>query len=114
MIFEGAKMNCKIFPFSVFSSLLVTLIPTLAFAVEGEVAGGKNGLIAIGAGLAVGLGALGGTLAQAKAVSSSLESIGRNPGAAGNLFTPMIIGLVLIESLVLFSFIIAYLLSGSL
>ena len=81
-----------------------------AFAAEG--AGAGSDYIAIGAAVAVGLAALGGTIGQGKAVSSALESIGRNPSAGGKIFTPMIIGLVLIESLVILSFVIAFLLTG--
>ena len=84
-------------------SVLVGAEPALA-------ADGGSG--AIGAGLAVGIAALGGTLGQGKAVASALDSIGRNPSASGKLFTPMIIGLALIESLVILSFVIAFILAG--
>ncbi|HMO01698.1 MAG TPA: ATP synthase F0 subunit C [Oligoflexia bacterium] len=67
-----------------------------------------GGLISIGAGLAIGLAALGCGLAQGKAVASALDSIGRNPSASGQLFIPMILGLVFMETLVIFSFVIAY------
>jgi len=76
----------------------------VAFAADDSSAG----MIAVGAGIAIGLAALGGTLGQGKAASAALESIGRNPSAAGKLFTPMILGLALIESLVILSFVIAY------
>ncbi|MCB0331191.1 MAG: ATP synthase F0 subunit C [Bdellovibrionales bacterium] len=62
---------------------------------------------ALGAGLAIGLAALGGTLGQSNAVRAALDSIGRNPSAAGKVFNPMIIGLALIESLVILAFVIA-------
>ncbi len=74
-----------------------------AFAAEGG-----SGLSAIGAGMVMGIAALGGTLGQSRAISAALDSIGRNPSAAGKLFTPMIIGLALIESLVIISFVIAF------
>ena len=64
------------------------------------------------AGLAIAIAALGGTLAQGRAGSAALESISRNPGAYGNLFTPMILVLVFIESLVIFSLLIALKLAG--
>ncbi|HWO08103.1 MAG TPA: ATP synthase F0 subunit C [Polyangiaceae bacterium] len=64
----------------------------------------------IGAALAIGLAVLGGTLGQARAAAAALEGISRNPGAAPRIQTPMIIGLALIESLVLFAFAVAYLL----
>jgi F-type H+-transporting ATPase subunit c len=42
-------------------------------------------------------------LAQGKAVSSACEGIARNPAAAGNIRTTLIIGLALIESLALYT-----------
>jgi len=96
-------------------AILTTLVvPVMAFA-EGaaEGSGGSNaGLIAIAAGLTIALAALGGTSGQSRAISAGLDSIGRNPAASGKIFTPMIVGLVLIESLVILSFVIAYKLAG--
>jgi F-type H+-transporting ATPase subunit c len=71
---------------------------------------GQSGIIAIAAGLAIGLAVVGGALGQGKAISASLDSIGRNPAAAGKLLTPMLLGLALVESLVILAFVIAYLL----
>lgn len=92
---------------------LISLIcaPALALA-EGEAGGGGATLAAIGAGIAIGLPVLGGCLGQGKAVSAGLEAIGRNPSAAGGLFTPMLIGLVFIESICILSFVIAFSLAG--
>lgn len=73
-----------------------------------------NGLIAIGAALAIGMAALGGTLAQGKAASSALEGIARNPEAQGKIFTPMLLGMALIESLVILGFVIAFMIQGKL
>ena len=69
-------------------------------------------MIAIGAAIAIGLAALGGTLGQSKAIASGLDAIGRNPAASGKVFLPLILGLALIESLVILSFVIAIGLSG--
>lgn len=97
----------------VMMALALVLVPGLAHAQAAEGTSG-NALIGLAAGLVVGVAALGGTLAQGKAVSSTVEAIGRNPGASGKLFTPMILGLALIETLVIFSFVVAYLLIGKL
>jgi F-type H+-transporting ATPase subunit c len=69
-------------------------------------------MAALAAGIAIGLAVLGGTLGQSRAVAAALEGIGRNPGAAPRIQTPMILGLALIESLVLFGFVIAFLLAN--
>jgi F-type H+-transporting ATPase subunit c len=84
--------------------------PAYAFAEDGS---GKS-LIAIGAGLAIGVAAMGGALGQGKAVGSAVDSIGRNPSASGKVFVPMVLGLALIESLVILSFIIALMLTNRL
>ena len=70
------------------------------------------GWIALGAGLCIGLAALGGSIGQGRAASAALEGIARNPGAAKQVNGPMILGLALIESLVLLSFVIAFFLNG--
>jgi|TARA_Y100001934_G_C12126475_1_gene665753 F-type H+-transporting ATPase subunit c len=71
-----------------------------------------NGMIALAAAIAIGLAALGGTMAQGKAASAALEGIARNPEAQGKIFTPMILGMALIESLVILGFVIAFMIQG--
>ena len=86
---------------------------TAAFAEEAAHAASTGGssldLAGMGAGIGLGLAALGGALGQGKTASSALEGIARNPAASEKVFTPMIIGLALIESLVLYAFVIAFL-----
>ncbi len=82
------------------------LVPGMAFAAEGGAVDGS--MIALGVGITMGIAALGGTLGQSKAVSSALDSIGRNPSASGKIFVPMILGLALIESLVILAFVICF------
>lgn len=97
------------------AGLAATFCSSVAFAQEagGEAAAGGLPLWApIGAGIAIGLGVLGGGTAQGKAASTALEGIARNPGAAPKIQTPMILGLALIESLVLFSLVIAMMILG--
>jgi F-type H+-transporting ATPase subunit c len=55
---------------------------------------------------AAGLGALG----QGKAVASAAEAIARNPGATGDIRGALLLGLVLIESLVIYVLLISLLL----
>jgi F-type H+-transporting ATPase subunit c len=70
------------------------------------------GWIALAAGLAIGIAALGGGIGQGRAAAAALDGIARNPGAAGQIRGPMILGLALIESLVIYALIIAFLLVG--
>jgi F-type H+-transporting ATPase subunit c len=96
---------------SALAAIVTTLVSASAFAQDAG--GSSNGndvkmYAALGAGFAIGLGVLGGTLGQARAASAALEGISRNPGAAARIQTPMILGLALIESLVLLAFVIAF------
>jgi F-type H+-transporting ATPase subunit c len=63
--------------------------------------------IAIGAGIGIGIAAFGGALGQGRGLAAALEGIARNPAAAGKMFGPMIIGLAMIESLVIYALLIA-------
>jgi F-type H+-transporting ATPase subunit c len=100
------------------SATLVTAFTSSALAAEHAAdAAGAGGdarftAAALAAGLAIGMAALGGTLGQGRATSAALEGISRNPGAAPKILTPMILGLALIESLVLFALIIAFMLQS--
>ncbi|HEY5961493.1 MAG TPA: ATP synthase F0 subunit C [Polyangiaceae bacterium] len=95
----------------------VTFLTNSALAQGSEAAANAfdaQAMAALGAGIAIGLAVLGGGMGQGRAAAAALEGISRNPGAAGRIQTPMILGLALIESLVLFAFAIAYLLQSKL
>src|SRR5690242_9682681 len=101
---------------SALAAALITLASSPAFAQVAEKAGSNLNDVkmfaAMGAGFAIGLGVLGGALGQGRAAAAALEGISRNPGATSRIQTPMIIGLALIESLVLFAFAMAFLLQS--
>jgi len=86
-------------------------MPGMVFAEEGGGAGSMHvGLIALAAGFAVGLPTFGAALGQGRATAAAMESIGRNPASADRIFTPMIIGLALMEALGLYGLVIAFML----
>ncbi len=89
------------------------LLSATAFAAEG---GGTPDMAkaTIGLSLALGLGiaAAGGALGQGKAAAAALEGIGRNPAAAKELLTPLLLSLAIIESLVIYSLVISFMLLG--
>jgi F-type H+-transporting ATPase subunit c len=60
--------------------------------------------VSAGFGMAIASGLCG--LAQAKAVAASAEGMARNPGAAGAIRFALLLGLVLIESLALYTLVI--------
>jgi F-type H+-transporting ATPase subunit c len=98
--------------------LLGLFLPVLASPLFAQAAApaGKGDVaflgLALGAGIAIGVAALGGGIGQGLAVSAALEGIARNPSASDKIFTPMIIGLALIESLVIYGLVIAFILQG--
>ena len=91
-----------------FSSVFLT--SSLALAGEGASDGSWGMPMAIGFGM--GIAALGGALGQSRAVATALEGICRNPNASDKVFVPMILGLAFIESLVLFTWVLMFLLLG--
>lgn len=98
------KRMLKLLPLSLVP--LVYAVPALA--AEGMSMGDAvgKGVMAMSAGLAIGVAAAGGALGQSRGLASALEGIARNPSASGKLVTPMIIGLAMIESLVIYALVI--------
>ncbi|MCS6912180.1 MAG: ATP synthase F0 subunit C [Myxococcota bacterium] len=72
----------------------------------------QNKWFALAAALGIGIAAAGGAVGQGRAAAAALDGIARNPGASDKLFTPMILGLALIESLVIYALLISLLLYG--
>ena len=88
---------------------LLLFVSPMAIAQDGFGQSGGTDWKAIGYFLAVALAAVAGTTAQSKAASAALEGIARNPSAADKIMTPMILGLALMESLVIFTLISIFL-----
>jgi len=102
--------------FFIFIIALFSIVP-LVFATEeeaGALSSSAKSAIAIASGFAIGIAAFGGGLGQGRAIAAGLEGIARNPGASGQIMTPMIIGLALIESLVIYAFVISFMLYAKL
>jgi len=85
-----------------------------AFAQEEAASAGSDvgSFAALAAGIAIAIAAAGCGLAQGRAATAALEGIARNPNASDKLFTPMILGLALIESLAIYALVIAIMLIG--
>lgn len=92
---------------------LGAFVPDAFAATEGGGLGdlAKMGL-GIGAGVGIGIAAGVAGVGQGLATASAVDGIARNPGASAKIQTPMIIGLALIESLVIYALLIAFLLQG--
>lgn len=90
------------------SALMTLLIVATASAqtTEGASAGrGDTWFIPGDIAFAVAIAAFGGALADGRAISAACEGTARNPGAGGRIFNMLILGLALIETLVLFTFL---------
>ncbi len=70
-------------------------------------ADGVSAAKAIGAALAIGLGGIGPGIGIGMAVRGAMEALGRNPEAAGDIRTTMIIGAALAEAVAIYAFVIA-------
>ncbi len=69
----------------------------------------STGAKAIAAGVAIGLAALGGAVAMGIAIAKTSEGIARQPEAEGKLRTTLMLGLVFIETAIIYALIIAIL-----
>ena len=99
---------------SLASFAAVVLTSGVALAAGGIASQGDGSSMAFAVAIGIGLAAIGGTLGQAKVGAAALEGIARNPNAADKVFVPMILGLAFIESLVLFTWVLMFLLQGKL
>lgn len=68
---------------------------------------GVDAAKAIGAALAIGLGGLGPGIGIGLAVKGAMDAIGRNPEAAGEVRSTMIVGAALAEAVAIYAFVIA-------
>ena len=91
--------------FVLFLFMFILAMPTFA---QGTAAVGApvdlKPLVPMAMAVASGLCALG----QGKAVASAAEAIARNPGASGAIRFALILGLVLIESLALYTLVVVF------
>ena len=62
--------------------------------------------------LALGIAALASAFGLGRAVSAAMDAIARQPEAAGQIQTAMIIGCALIEALTIYVLVIAFVLQG--
>ena len=93
-----------------FWTLAVALFPAVAMAETEAGAGAGTWSYAIGAGLAIGLCGMGCAIGQGLTAGNAMSGIARNPGASGTMFVPFIIALALIESIAIYSLVVALLL----
>jgi F-type H+-transporting ATPase subunit c len=94
------------------AAALAVASPAFAQATDAAARASRDAWVAIAAGIGLGIAAFGGALGQGRMAAAAMDSIGRNPGASGKIFTPMLLGLAFIEAMVIYALIIAFILSG--
>lgn len=109
---KGGRMKKTVSLILIAVSLLFILVPVVYAAEGGTSEGGLPEGAAIGAiaaGIAVTVAAFGCGLGQGIATGKAVEGIARNPSASGQITTPLIIGLAMIESLTIYGLVVAIL-----
>jgi F-type H+-transporting ATPase subunit c len=93
-----------------FTMMFVAGMAAMPALAQGDAAAKPPEHVAVGivfaAGLSIAFAAAFCGLGQGRIAAAACEGIARNPGAAGAIRTAMILGLVFIETLVLFTFAI--------
>lgn len=102
-------------------TLCLTLMPMISVSAEGtetvaaaaeaaeQTKDNALGSKAIAAAIAIGLAALAGAIAMGMSISKASESIARQPEAEGSIRTTLMLGLVFIETAIIYALIIAIL-----
>ena len=83
--------------------LAIIVLAPAAMAQDNAGAGGGKALGALAVAIGMGAAAFGCGLGQGRIASAACEGMARNPGAAGPIRAAMILGLVFVETLVLFT-----------
>ena len=90
--------------------IAVTSAPPAGLANEAvQEEGGSIGSKALAAGIAVGLAAAAGAVAMGIATSKATESIARQPEAEGKVRTTLMLGLVFIETAIIYALLVVIL-----
>ena len=64
---------------------------------------------ALGAGIAIGLAACGGAIGMGSSVGKSVEGISRQPEVEGKIRTTLMLGLVFIETAIIYALLVVIL-----
>lgn len=104
--------------YMLFSTTTLFLLSIAAWAAEthaggdGSISGtilSDKAVLGLGGVIGVGLAAAGGGIGQGLIGSRAMEGIARNPSALDKIFTPMILTIAFVESLVIFTIVTIFL-----
>jgi F-type H+-transporting ATPase subunit c len=105
--------STKVLVSTVIGILFVMFFASLAMAAEpatGSVDYTKAIVLAasvLAAGLGIGLGAIGAGIGMGQGLGGATTAVGRNPEAQGKVLLTMMVGLAMIESLAIYTLVIA-------
>ena len=71
-----------------------------------------SGIIAIAAALAISVSTMGPAIGQGKTACAAMEAIARQPEAAGEIRSTLILSLGLMEALTIYGMLVAFMLVG--
>jgi len=92
------------------AAIVIVLFAPAAFAQEaGGAAAAVPNWVALAAGFGMAIASAGGAIGQGIATAHACEGLARNPGAEAAIRFALILGLVLIESMALYTFAIIFL-----
>ncbi len=96
----------------VFMEALTLFVFAIVFVLNGRATTPAGNIFGAAAVAAMALAAIGSALSQGKAGAAAMEATWRQPEAAGDIRTSMMLALVFMEALTLFVFAIVFVLSG--
>ena len=88
--------------------VMATAVPAFAQNAAADNDFSVNKYKALAAGLGFGLAAALAAIGQSRVAAAAAEGVARNPGASARIQTLMILGLVFIETLVLFTLVVVF------
>jgi F-type H+-transporting ATPase subunit c len=88
--------------------LAISFFAPAAFAQGGAPAESATNWVALAAGFSMAIASAGGAIGQGMATAHACEGLARNPGAEAAIRFALILGLVLIESMALYTFAIIF------
>ena len=91
------------------TNLILSIMP-MVLAVADAAPVDPKAMAAIGAGIAIGLGALGSSLAMGNLAGKALEAGSRQPEIFSKIQTLMLMAIVFVESLCIYALVVALLL----
>ena len=91
------------------AGLLMLALTAPAFAASDAAADASISGKGIAAAIVVGLAAAGGAIAMGMAIAKSVDGISRQPEAEGKIRTTLMLGLVFVETAIIYALIVAIL-----